>query len=375
MTLFPAVLVLVDRRHLERARERRPRAQQIERLHVPVLDRLTALPRHRARLVRRRDGPRPLGAALGRLRLQPAQPAGQGDGIGGLGAAHPRRHRPLRLQRPRLREHARRAPGEAARLRALAVGLRGGLGGAGDPGWPGGEDRHHQELRAPGRPRSGSAARARWTWSGSARRSPTSSAASTWWPRRRARSSLPSSCAIRKQTAALTQRAQDRRPRDGRARAELPAGAALPGFRDEVLQPPAEPEPAARSRSRTSPPSSAASSWAGTGASSSRSTRRWTSGSARAPQQFVGELRSVDPGRHRRARHHLRGDPADGARLSPGHGPGLHPRRGPDRADDPPGQGIAARPAAARARPRCGRSGSCTCSASSSTSPTCGACR
>ena len=44
MTLFPAVLMLVDRRHLERARERRPRAQQIERLHVPVLDRLTRYP-------------------------------------------------------------------------------------------------------------------------------------------------------------------------------------------------------------------------------------------------------------------------------------------------------------------------------------------
>ena len=44
MTTFPAVLMLVDRRHLERARERQPRAQQIERLHVPVLDRLTRYP-------------------------------------------------------------------------------------------------------------------------------------------------------------------------------------------------------------------------------------------------------------------------------------------------------------------------------------------
>jgi len=44
MTLFPAVLVIVDRRHLERARERRPRAQQIERLHVPILDRVTRYP-------------------------------------------------------------------------------------------------------------------------------------------------------------------------------------------------------------------------------------------------------------------------------------------------------------------------------------------
>ena len=44
MTTFPAVLMLLDRRHLERARERRPRAQQIERLHVPILDRLTRYP-------------------------------------------------------------------------------------------------------------------------------------------------------------------------------------------------------------------------------------------------------------------------------------------------------------------------------------------
>ncbi len=44
MTLFPAVLMLVDRRHLERAREHRPRAQQLERIHVPVLDRLTSYP-------------------------------------------------------------------------------------------------------------------------------------------------------------------------------------------------------------------------------------------------------------------------------------------------------------------------------------------
>lgn len=44
MTTFPAVLMIIDRRHLDRARERRPRAQQIERLHVPILDRLTRYP-------------------------------------------------------------------------------------------------------------------------------------------------------------------------------------------------------------------------------------------------------------------------------------------------------------------------------------------
>jgi len=44
MTLFPAVLMIVDRRHLERAREHRPRAQQLERIRVPILDRLTSYP-------------------------------------------------------------------------------------------------------------------------------------------------------------------------------------------------------------------------------------------------------------------------------------------------------------------------------------------
>ena len=44
MTLLPAVLALVDRRHAERARGENPRAHQLERIHVPVLDRLTSYP-------------------------------------------------------------------------------------------------------------------------------------------------------------------------------------------------------------------------------------------------------------------------------------------------------------------------------------------
>ncbi len=44
MTLFPAVLMIVDRRHLARARAHRPRAQQIERIRVPLLDRVTDYP-------------------------------------------------------------------------------------------------------------------------------------------------------------------------------------------------------------------------------------------------------------------------------------------------------------------------------------------
>jgi hypothetical protein len=45
MTLFPALLVLVDRRHADRPRGRQPRAHQLERLRVPFLDRVVGFPR------------------------------------------------------------------------------------------------------------------------------------------------------------------------------------------------------------------------------------------------------------------------------------------------------------------------------------------
>ena len=45
MTLFPAILVLVDRRHADRPRGQRPRAHQLERIRVPLLDRLVTYPR------------------------------------------------------------------------------------------------------------------------------------------------------------------------------------------------------------------------------------------------------------------------------------------------------------------------------------------
>ena len=44
MTFFPALLMLVDRRHADRPRAQKPRAHQLERIHVPVLDRLTSHP-------------------------------------------------------------------------------------------------------------------------------------------------------------------------------------------------------------------------------------------------------------------------------------------------------------------------------------------
>jgi uncharacterized protein len=44
MTLFPAVLVLVDRHHAERPRNQKPPAHQLERIRVPLLDRLTGYP-------------------------------------------------------------------------------------------------------------------------------------------------------------------------------------------------------------------------------------------------------------------------------------------------------------------------------------------
>jgi hopanoid biosynthesis associated RND transporter like protein HpnN len=45
MTLFPALLALVDRHHASRPRDQRPPAHQLARIHVPVLDRVTAYPR------------------------------------------------------------------------------------------------------------------------------------------------------------------------------------------------------------------------------------------------------------------------------------------------------------------------------------------
>ena len=45
ITLFPALLMLVDRRHAERPRNQAPRAHAIERMHVPVLDRITSYPK------------------------------------------------------------------------------------------------------------------------------------------------------------------------------------------------------------------------------------------------------------------------------------------------------------------------------------------
>src|SRR4030095_1809612 len=45
MTLFPAVLMLVDRHYADRPRQRRPRAHQLERIRVPLLDRRVPSPR------------------------------------------------------------------------------------------------------------------------------------------------------------------------------------------------------------------------------------------------------------------------------------------------------------------------------------------
>lgn len=45
MTFFPALLVVADRHHGARPRDQKPRAHQLERVHVPVLDRLTSYPK------------------------------------------------------------------------------------------------------------------------------------------------------------------------------------------------------------------------------------------------------------------------------------------------------------------------------------------
>jgi hopanoid biosynthesis associated RND transporter like protein HpnN len=45
MTLFPAILMFVDGHHADRPRGQRPRAHQLERIRVPLLDRLVTYPR------------------------------------------------------------------------------------------------------------------------------------------------------------------------------------------------------------------------------------------------------------------------------------------------------------------------------------------
>jgi len=44
MTVFPAVLVLVDRRHAHRPRDHKPRAHELERIRVPLLESVTRYP-------------------------------------------------------------------------------------------------------------------------------------------------------------------------------------------------------------------------------------------------------------------------------------------------------------------------------------------
>ena len=45
MTLFPALLAIVDSHHAARPRNQAPRAHALERMHVPVLDRITGYPK------------------------------------------------------------------------------------------------------------------------------------------------------------------------------------------------------------------------------------------------------------------------------------------------------------------------------------------
>ncbi|MBI2529331.1 MAG: MMPL family transporter [Candidatus Rokubacteria bacterium] len=44
MTFFPALLVLIDRHHAARPRDQKPRAHELERIRVPILERLTRFP-------------------------------------------------------------------------------------------------------------------------------------------------------------------------------------------------------------------------------------------------------------------------------------------------------------------------------------------
>ena len=96
MTVFPATLVLMDRRHADRPRGTMPRALALESIHVPFVERLTFYPKTVLTGSRADHRRVRAGAGRGAIRLQPAQPPGPRDGIGRVGEEDPGHLRPLR---------------------------------------------------------------------------------------------------------------------------------------------------------------------------------------------------------------------------------------------------------------------------------------
>ena len=344
MTLFPAILVFVDRHHADRPRGQRPRAHQLERIRVPLLDRLVTYPRTVL-----------IGAGLLTAFSIWAVPRVGFDynvlNLQAKGTESVAWERRILASTGRsgfnaivLRLVSGGAAGQAGGLREAAVGLRHRFGPARDPGRPGREDRPDQELRAPGGPdprrplepggprpaQAGARRHQAALRRGRGRGGGQAPRGDPGGPRQDDRGAAP---------------AHAQQPRLGGGGAELPAGPALPGLREQVLQPAAQPQPhlgdhqgrAGRApaqvhrRERPLPhPDPSQGGHLGEGGR----------GPVRAGPAHGGSRR------HRPAHHHLRGDRADGARLPHREPVRLRPGRRPQHPHDPPHAREPARPRA-----------------------------
>ena len=113
MTTFPAILVLIDRRHAPAEDPTIPPAMRLESIRVPFVDHVTRRPRTVLAVAASGDRALAVGDSRRALRLQLAESAGARDRVGGLGAAHPGVGRPLGRGRACERQLPRGAASEA----------------------------------------------------------------------------------------------------------------------------------------------------------------------------------------------------------------------------------------------------------------------
>ena len=328
ITLFPALLVLCDRRRAWPPRGgRRPRGHRLERIRrcewlarhrVPVLSVAAVLTAVALVAVPAR-----------RLRLQPAQPPGQGHRVGRRGSdasssgpgapASPRSPPPRTLDELRAKQAAfAEAAVGLARRRACSRWYR---------TQPGGEARHPAPRLAPlvaaasasalgpVAARSGVCA-ARWTRHQAA-------------PRRGGVGRRGPSPAAAIRLAALTRTAAAPALRAARARRGVGRCAARSSYLQARSSPGTSPSKFCRPPGRSLDPGAVTledvpegAAAAGTSAAERQlpdphPSRAWTSGSG-GRDRFARDLRTRGSRRHRPARHHLRGDPSDRARLLTG---------------------------------------------------------
>ena len=228
MTFFPAVLVLVDRRHADRPRDQKPRAHQLERIRVPVLEGLTRFP-----------VPVLAAAAVVTAASALALPWVGFDynllNLQAKGTESVAWEKRILATTGRSGFNALASAGSLEELRRKQTAFE-RLPSVSDvesvlrliPDEQSGEDRDHQELRAARGPRP------EFPLEPGGSRPPqpdacaTSSAGSTSPPRRAPSRFPPEIRELREQSGARARAAGEDGPRDRRARAHAPPGAALP---------------------------------------------------------------------------------------------------------------------------------------------------